>query len=48
MDNYDFDMGNYQGDRADDPVVRESILRQAAEEILWDSVETVPPELDDF
>tara|TARA_A200000159_G_C7009087_1_gene208941 strand:- start:126 stop:272 length:147 start_codon:yes stop_codon:yes gene_type:complete len=48
MDNYDFDMGNYQGDWADDPVVRESILRQAAEEILWDSVETVPPELDDF
>lgn len=33
---------------SDDPAVRESILREAAQEILWDSEETLPPELDDF
>ena len=33
---------------ADDPAIRDAILREAAQEILWDSEETVPPELDDF
>jgi len=33
---------------ADDPAVRDAILRDAANEILWDSEESVPPELDDF
>lgn len=33
---------------ADDPEVRDYILREASQEILWDSEETVPPELDDF
>ena len=49
MEQYNFDMGNFEGDWADDPAVRESILREAAEQVLWDSVETVPEELlEDF
>jgi len=49
MEQYNFDMGNFEGDWTDDPAVRESILREAAEQVLWDSVETVPDELlEDF
>jgi len=49
MEQYNFDMGNFEGDWADDPAVRESILREAAEQVLWDSIETVPEELlEDF
>jgi|TARA_A200000159_G_scaffold90157_2_gene83673 hypothetical protein len=48
MEQYNFEMGNYEGDWTDDPAVRESILRDAAEQVLWDSIETVPPELDEF
>ena len=48
MEQYNFEMGNYEGDWTDDPAVRESILRDAAEQVLWDSNETVPPELDEF
>lgn len=49
MEQYNFDMGNFEGDWTDDPAVRESILREAAEQVLWDSIETVPDELlEDF
>ena len=49
LEQYNFDMGNFEGDWADDPAVRESILREAAEQVLWDSVETVPEDLlEDF
>lgn len=33
---------------SDDPAIRDAILREASQEILWDSEESVPPELDDF
>ena len=36
---------NYEGDWTDDPAIRESILREAAEQVLWDSIETVPEDL---
>ena len=36
---------NYEGDWTDDPAVRESILREASEMVLWDSIETVPDDL---
>ena len=39
------DQYNYEGDWTDDPANRESILREAAEQVLWDSIETVPEDL---
>lgn len=49
MSNYDYDNYSFNDDYYDDPMVRDHILREAAEQILWDTPESVPQELlEDF
>ena len=45
-------MNDYEGnpimDVFDDPAYREQVLRDASEEMLYESTEHLPPELDEF
>lgn len=49
MSHYDYDSYSYSEDYYDDPAVRDSILREAAEQLLWETPETLPEDLlEDF
>jgi hypothetical protein len=46
---YDYDSYSYNKDYYDDPAVRDDILREAAEQLLWETPETLPEDLlEDF
>ena len=45
MNYYDYDSYSYTKDYYDDPAVRDSILRDAAEQLLWETPEQIPEDL---